>query len=347
MQDGKGSMRPTTKDLARTAGVSLATVDRVLNQRAGVRQKTIDRVQQAIRDLGFVRDISAANLARSRDYRFLFVLPEADGQFVSEIIARITEANSALALERMRADVTRVSENDAHAISAALDLLDPSQVDGVAIMAPATPQVRDAIDRLRRRDVSVVAFISKQPNAASRRFIGIDNLAAGRTAGRLMGRFSRREAGLLLVICETMQSLDNLERRLGFDQIINEEFDHLRVLPSLETYDDPERTVAILKHLLDTKPDLVGVYVMSSEADRVLRPLAEIRELKGLTIIAHERTPFTEAALRDDRIDAVITQNPGHLVRSALRVLKAQLDGRETIESQETVRIEILVKDNL
>ena len=340
-------MRPTTKDLAKAAGVSLATVDRVLNGRSGVRTATIDRVNRAIRELGFVRDISAANLARKRDYRFLFVIPDSTGQFMTSIIERIEEANESFAMERVHADVLRISENDAHAISAALDALDPARVDGVAIMVPASPQVRDAIDRLRRRGVRVVAFISKQPNTLSREFIGIDNRAAGRTAARLIGRFSCARSGSLLAICETTQALDNIERRLGFDEIINHEFSHLTVRPTMETYGDSTRTAAILRRALEKTPDLKGVYVMSSEAEHVLRPLAELIEPSKVTIVAHERTPITQAALREQLIDAVITQNSGHLVRSALRVLKASIDGREPIESQETVRIEILVKDNL
>ena len=48
-------------------------------------------------------------------------------------------------------------------------------------------------------------------------------------------------------------------------------------------------------------------------------------------IIAHERTPFTEAALRSQAIDALITQDPGHLVRSAIRILRAACDGRAVL----------------
>ena len=106
-------MRPTTKDLARAAGVSLATVDRVLNDRPGVRAGTIERVNQAIRELGFVRDISAANLARKRDYRFLFVLPDTEGRFMSGVVGRIDEANRAFALERVHADVRRLLDRRA------------------------------------------------------------------------------------------------------------------------------------------------------------------------------------------------------------------------------------------
>jgi len=56
-------MRPTTIDIANAAGVSLATVDRVLNDRAGVSPKTQARVNDAIKKLGYVRDLSAMLIA--------------------------------------------------------------------------------------------------------------------------------------------------------------------------------------------------------------------------------------------------------------------------------------------
>lgn len=57
-------MRPTVHDIAAAAGVSLATVDRVLNQRPGVRHVTREKVETAIRELGYIRDVAAANLAK-------------------------------------------------------------------------------------------------------------------------------------------------------------------------------------------------------------------------------------------------------------------------------------------
>ena len=51
--------------------------------------------------------------------------------------------------------------------------------------------------------------------------------------------------------------------------------------------------------------------------------------------------------LLSGRLDAGMAQNPGHLVRSALRVLRARCDGRATIASQEEIRIEILLRENL
>ncbi|MCA0846250.1 type 1 periplasmic-binding domain-containing protein [Salipiger thiooxidans] len=58
-------------------------------------------------------------------------------------------------------------------------------------------------------------------------------------------------------------------------------------------------------------------------------------------IIAHERTDYTKERLSSGVLDAVIAKNPGHLVRSAIRVLRARSERREPLASQERIRIEI------
>ena len=89
-------MRPTTKDLAKYAGVSLATVDRVLNERPHVSKKTARKVNEAIEKIGFVRNLAAVNLAKNKVYRFRFVFPEAGDQYLAELLAQVAEANDAM-----------------------------------------------------------------------------------------------------------------------------------------------------------------------------------------------------------------------------------------------------------
>ena len=66
-----------------------------------------------------------------------------------------------------------------------------------------------------------------------------------------------------------------------------------------------------------------------------IQQISNCRNLTSLTIAAHERTPFTEEALINAEIDAVITQNPGHAVRSALRILRARRDNRKIVAPKE------------
>ena len=340
-------MQPTIRDLARAADVSLATVDRVLNGRPGVRADTVERVNAAIARIGFTRNASAAALARGRALRFAFLLPRSEELFVGAIRARIEEANRALAPEMVQIDVVHLDGDDPHLVAAQIGALDGDGVDGVAVMAPESPPTRDAIVHLRGRVPHIVSLVSGHGEMPGMPLVGIDDRAAGATAARLMGRFLCGRPGAVLVIGETTTLRNEIERRHGFDRVLQAGFPALRVLPSLETHRDAARARRVLATAIGGISDLAGVYVPSTEARIGVGAAADLRGDRPLVVIAHERTAFTEAALRDGRVDALIAQDPGHLVRSAVRRLRASREGRTPIASQEDIRIEVLLPDNL
>lgn len=340
--------KPTVHDIAKAAGVSLATVDRVLNDRPGVRVRTAERVQEAVRKLGYVRDLSAANLARQRRYRFVFVLPQGPDAFVNALHAAIVEAAEVQIADRMEIGVQRVAPDDPHSLVRTLDALRTDRLDGIALMARETPQVRDAINRLKGRGLAVVALVSDQPQSQRDHFVGINNRAAGRTAGVLMGRFIGPPHGRqVLTIARSMLARDSAERRLGFDAVLAERFPGIEVLPSLETRDDPDRATTIIRTALDRHPHIAGLYALETPGADLLSCLRATGRLQQVVFVAHDLTPQTEMALNSNELDAVITQNIGHLVRSAIRVLRAKCDGLRMIESQERIRIDIVLKENL
>ncbi|MDF1525892.1 MAG: LacI family DNA-binding transcriptional regulator [bacterium] len=339
--------KPTTKDLARVAGVSLATVDRVINGRGGVRQLTVERVTAAIKELNYVRDISAANLARRTEYKLVFLLPDHDDEFTDMIHVAINEANDTMVHERTTVTIIRVLANDPHRIAQEIEGLSSNNVDGVAIMAPETAQVRDAILQLDARGIAVVALASSQPNAQNAYFMGINNEAAGRTAGQLLARFIGEQPGTVLAITETMQSRDSLERRLGFDAIMSKYAPQLHVLPSVETYADAVRTEKIVATAFHNSPDIVGIYLMHHDISETIQAIETHGIPQKYVIIGHELTQYTRARLVDSTMDAVIAQDVGHLVRSSIRVLKARITRIGTVASQERIRIEIILRENL
>jgi LacI family transcriptional regulator len=310
--------RPTVNDIAKAAGVSLATVDRVINARPGVREKTVARVNAAIEQLGYIRDVTAANLARQRRYRLVFVLPDAPALFVETLRDAIGEATTNSITERTDVRILIFPNDNPHALVRSLRELGANDTDGVAIFAPETPHVRDAIARLKADGVPIVALVSDLPNTERDHFVGVDNVAAGRTAGFLMGKFIGNTGGSVMVLVSSMQARDNVERRLGFDQVMAESFPGIEVLPSLENHDDENLTARIVSDVL-----------------------------QNITLIGHELTEVTRDALRENLMDAVISQNVGHIVRSALRVLRAKSDGLDIVQSQERIRIEIVVRENL
>ena len=340
-------MRPTVNDIAREAGVSLATVDRVLNGRPGVRDKTIRSWNEAIDRLGYVRDMAAANLARQRDTRVAFFLPDTGSQFVETLVSALE--GSAMLARGMRAETSlhRFPAEDPHALAAALARLPGAGVEGVALMAPETPILRDAIRDLRLRGIAVVAMVSDLPNTARDHFVGIDNRAAGRTAGVLMGRFLGPGAARVLVLGQSMQLREAAERRRGFDEVMLDRFPRIDVLQTLENHGRPDLLRAGLIQMLDHSHGVRGIYLLGSGHRMLTQTLEELGLAGQVVVIGHELTPHARAALIAGTMDAVITQNVGHVVRSALRLLKARTDRLPIDPSQEQVRIEIALAENL
>jgi LacI family transcriptional regulator len=339
--------RPTVHDIAREAGVSLATVDRVLNARPRVREQSVKLVQAAVEKLGYVRDVSAANLAKRREYRFAFVIPDNKSQFTATIRDSLADVSKTPSADRISVETILAPIDDPNATARILLELSSRKFHGVAIMCPETPQVRDAVTRLKQAKLAVVTMISDLPSSARDRFVGVDNVAAGRTAGALMGRFLDQKIGKVLVISGSLASRDSIERRFGFDSILAEKFPALNVLPTVESRNDSHRLISIVRQILAAHKDIIGIYALGSGNAAILDVLRATDTLRNATIIMHELTPVTRAALEAEEVDVVIMQNVGHIVRSSIRVLRAQLDKTEIIESQEAIRIEIVMRENL
>ncbi|MDJ0827436.1 MAG: LacI family DNA-binding transcriptional regulator [Rhodobacter sp.] len=337
--------RVTAQDVAEAAGVSLATVDRVLNNRKGVKDSTIERVTEAMDRLNFVRDQAAANLARGRSYRFTFIVSAGETAFFSDIRSEIDAARALAAKDRIEVGMVAVPPLDPQAIVDAIEGRGETIGDGVALVAVESQVVRDAIKRLRAKGVHVVTFISDIPNSARERFVGIDNVAAGRVAASLLKRFVCAPAGDVAVVAGSGTLRDHVERRMGFEQVMRAECPHLTVLPWIEGEEMAGVVEEKLSKLLAENPEVVGLYSLGGGTRGVIDAIRAADQ--DLRVVTTELSEHTRAALIAGDIDAVLVQDPSHEVRSAIRVLKAFTDGTAVNEKQERIRIEIFMRDNL
>ena len=338
--------RVTIEDVALEAGLSVATVDRVLNGRAAVRPQTALRVEKAIRHLNYQPDRLAARLAKGQEYRFCFVLPEGNNGFMIGLGEEVRAIASRLVSERVHIDLRLTDVFDAATLAATLDSIGDIY-DGVAVVALDHPRVRESINGLVERGVSVVTLVSDVPSSKRVHYAGIDNSSAGRTAATLMGRFLGGKKGKVGLIAGSLSLRDHIERRFGFEQVLAQEFPHLAILPVLESRDDWQRVEKVTAEMLTAHPDLIGIYNVGAGARGIVAALENTGRQKQITYIAHELTDHTRRALVDGTIDVIINQNAGHEVRSAVRVLMAKADRTPLIEAMEHIRIDIFVRDNL
>ncbi len=334
------------RDIARLAGVSTATVDRVLNRRPNVRTSTAQRVLRVAAQLEYLPDEALPSTPRTRRLKLAFVLPAGVNPVHRMLADAVEYSVDRLAPYNVECRCEYVKGFQPQVLAASL-LKIADAADGIAFMAIEHPLVREAVNTLAERHVPTITLISDL--SASRRcaYIGLDNRAAGRTAGYLLGRFIGARAGQLALIAGSRSYRAHEEREAGFLHVVHEMFPALTVVGMREGHDDPERNYRQTRKLIDEYPELSGIYNVGGSSDGVSRALKSAGRADDIVFIGHGLTPDTRAALIDGSMDAVITQSMSTAMMSCVRIFTNLRDRRDPMTDVEPVPITVVLRENL
>ncbi len=125
--------------------------------------------------------------------KFALVMPEGANVFMQMIRDHVGEMSSWLAARKVSVETVVTDVFNAQTLAASLESLQ-GKFDGVAIVALDHQSVRAAIDDLVASGMFVVTLVSDVPGSRRHHYVGVDNVAAGRTAGVLLGRLARQPA---------------------------------------------------------------------------------------------------------------------------------------------------------
>lgn len=325
--DPDSSTRPTQQDVARAAGVSLATVDRVFNLRSNVRTDTARRVAEAARRIGFhASGVIERHVRADRPrHRFGFLLLREGAAFYGGLAEALAQA----AANFGEADVvTRIERLDnlepGHAARALLAL--GAQVDALAVVAADHVQVHAAVATLRSRGVPVVALISDLAAPARAGYVGLDNRKTGRTAAWFITRMARRPGPLALCLGSNRFQCQEL-CEMSFRSYVRELGGEWEVLAPRMTLENEGYAYETTLDLLQAQPELCGLYLAGGGALGVLQALRAFRE-RGLPTpvsICHDLTPVTRQALQEGILHAVLSHPVPEMARATIELLAQAL----------------------
>lgn len=335
---------PVVADIAARARVSQATVDRVLNRRAGVRELTAKRVLQAAADLGYLPTEELFKTLRPKPMRIVFLLPAGTNPYLLHLGDIIKSATA--------------KDGDAAVRCFFIDSFNPrilaealrrygAKVDGIAFMAIDHPLVREAVAALRAKGKHVIAVISDIASANRTAYVGLDNRAVGRTAAHLLGRMARGANGKVALIAASRTYRAHEEREMGFLSLMAESFPHLSVVGMREGHDNRDENYRHTLKLLTEYPDMIGIYNVGGSSDGIARALREKGRDQDILFIGHGLTADTRAFLVEDTMDVVITQSPELIVRNTLQIFANVRDGSTPLAGVPPLIMEVVVKENL
>lgn len=336
--------RSRIPDIARAAGVSTATVDRVLHGRANVRPQTAQRVLRAAAALDYLPAEDAVPARAPLKLTFLF--PTGTNRYLHILGETAAASAEHLAPAPVKCKSLHVEGFDPQALAQEL-LRHGRRSDGIAFMALDHPLVREAVQQLADEGVPVVTLVSDLSNSRRCAYVGLDNRAAGRTAALLLGRFLGKRNAQVALIAGSRSYRAHEEREAGFLSLIEEMFPQLQVVGLREGHDDAVLNQRQMRALLEQYPQLAGVYNIGGASDGVGRALQEAGRSDKLVFIGHGLTPDTRAMLIDGTMDAVITQSPQTVIGNALKVFCNVAAGRDPLAGVEALRLNLVLRENL
>ncbi|RYX96668.1 MAG: LacI family DNA-binding transcriptional regulator [Comamonadaceae bacterium] len=335
-------------DIARLSGVSTATVDRVLNRRPGVRDATAQKVLKAAAELDYLPETGLYAALAPQPMRLTFLLPDGSNRFIRMLGDTVGYSQEHLTPFNVKCRTEYFESFNPQHLAEAL-LRQGKKSDGIAFMALEHPAVREAVNELIERGIPTITLISDLSGSRRAGYVGLDNRAAGRTAGYLVGRFIGPgvRSGKVALIAGSLSYRAHEEREAGFLHVIEEMFPSLQVVGLREGQDDAQKNYEQTRTLLEQYPDLAGIYNIGGASDGVARALKEMGREHKVVFIGHGLTPDTRAMLIDGSMDAVITQSPQTAMMSCVRMFTNLRDQRDVMSGVDAVRSHVIFRENL
>ncbi len=316
-------------DLAVQSGLSMATVDRVLHDRANVSERARRQVRQAQAELE--RQSTQVRLGtRPLVLDLVMQAPERFSRAVREALEAETPTLRPVAV-RAR---THLSETaDPGAAAALLDEVahrargpkgrgrpSPAPAAGVLLKAPDDPAVAAAVDRLVAQGIPVVTLVTDVRDCARIAYVGLDNVAAGATAAALVHGHLRDMPGAVLVTLSRSTFYGERERRTGFETELAR-LDPGREVVVLDDADGLDAGMSPrLEALLRARRDLAAVYSIGG-GNRAIAAALAAAGIRSAVHVGHDLDSDNLDLLGSGVLDLVLHHNLRADLRWACRQL--------------------------
>jgi LacI family transcriptional regulator len=314
--------RATIADLAEAAGVSIATVDRVLNRRLPVSEATALRVAAAAEAINY----HAAGLLRQR-------LAEAPQRTLAEELAAACKAARFVSA---KPQIVFIDELVPSTIAGKIRECARS-ADALAVVAVDHPHVNEAIEATTAKGKPVFTLLSDLSAPSRAGYIGVDSRKCGRTAAWAISRLAKAP-GKVAVLVGTHRYLGQELAEMSFRSYFREHAPQFQLLETIVDLEDHRIAFEATLNLFAKNHGLAGIYLAGGGMKGMINALRQEQSTAGLVAVCNELLPYTRAALIDGVIDLVLATPLSALAARAVEAM-ARASSDETLEGMKQIHL--------
>ncbi|ONG09379.1 LacI family transcriptional regulator [Klebsiella pneumoniae] len=301
----------TLADIAREARVGVATVDRVLNKRAAVKESTALRVLEAARRLGFTLEQPHYRLAAGKapvTIRMGFILLQESHSFYLPL-ARALTREAAPWLPAGQAPVI---------LHFAIDAGD--EVEVLGLVALDHPLIRHAVARAAARGVRVLTLLSDLSVPQRSGYIGLDNHKAGRTAAWFIERLCRGNGEIGIIIGDNRFTCQE-SCEISFRSCLREQGKGQQILEPVRSHERADIARTVTEQMLTQYPALQAIYAPCGGVEGIVDALRDSGRQQEIALVCHGPLSDSELALIDGTIDIMLNHRLDEFAAVTLRAM--------------------------
>lgn len=334
----------TIPEIAKKAGVSIATVDRALHKRGRVAADTVERIQKIIDEFGYEPNPFARTLRLNKQYIFGILIPNPQTRVVhgywEDVCAGCIEATKEYHSEAASI-IFQYYDNKIKGslIAGGKELLN-KKVDGIVLSPILSDEASELISLLNGIPYAIIDAIL--PGAKPIIDTTQNPYLAGLTAGRML-QLLCPDCKKVLSIWGWSTSCSLIEKKKGFNEAFGNQIENLQlVLDEKKPMEPP-----IVDFFLQNNCQIDGVFVLHSQSELLVNALRKLNLPKRPKIVGFDTTPLNIKFLEEGKVDCLISQDPFQQGFYAVRKMYLYALFKNTSYEEQHAPVRIILKENI
>lgn len=310
--------RPTIKDLAAEAQVSVSTVNRVLSGHQKVREVTIQQVLAAAERIGFYGKHAIEHRLKTKrtKLRFGVLLQQEQSSLYKSVGEALNEVARGYEEIQVELDVEYMEDLTPEHVASRILAMGES-TDAIAVVAAQHPRISQAVQAVRDQGKQVFAILSALPIAAGTHYIGLDNWKVGRMAGWSIHRLSKAPGPVALLVGNHRYRCQEANE-IGFRSYFREHAPEFELLDVHSTYETDQIAKDLTERLLETSPNVVGLYVAGGGLSGALDAIRDVKPERLPTVVGHELSSAHTQGLLDGTLTMLLANQVDRLASETI-----------------------------